>query len=166
MRATMETRLEPVGAGRRHAGCPSECGAIARGSARGLTLVEVCIALALTAMMCAGLYGVGMKARRFAETDRVVVEARALAKERLEEMRYAGRQNLGSTSCTYIATSTNATTRGYPVVVRPRLTWHAADGSVTQFVEAVYVEVHVDAVYHSPLYGRQTTDTYSMVIAE
>jgi len=116
--------------------------------------------------MCAGLYAVGMKARRFSENSRLVVEARALAKERMEELRYAGFLSLGSTGCVYIVASTNASTRGYPVMIRPRLVWHASDGSTTSFVSAVFAEAHVDAVYWSPLYEKQTTDTYSMVISE
>lgn len=129
----------------------------------GVTLLEVCVAMALTTLMCVGLYAVGLQARKFAEHSRVATEARSLAKQRLEEMISAGLANLVKPTCTLTAPITNQSSLGYTLVRRPRIVWHAADGSVVAASNAIYAEVHVDVTYIF-LTGRRTwvTDLLAM----
>ncbi len=129
----------------------------------GMTLVEVLIALALTVLLCAGLFRVGLKVSAYGEDNRSATEARYFAKERLEEMLATGRANLTSSS-TLLLSDTNISTRGYPIIRIPRVIWHAADKSVTGTSNAVYGELHVDVAYWSPLISHTVTDTFSTII--
>jgi type II secretory pathway pseudopilin PulG len=130
----------------------------------GISLIEVVIAMALAALICAGLFPVGLKARQFAENNRLATEARLLAKERLEEMISIGRLNLAKPSCTLIHASTNLSSQGYSIVRQPRIAWHSANQSVVAATAGVYVEAHVDVKYQSPLFKQTTTNTYSTII--
>jgi prepilin-type N-terminal cleavage/methylation domain-containing protein len=129
----------------------------------GMTLVEVLIALALSVLLCAGLFKVGLKTAVFGEDNRVATEARFYAKERLEEILATGRGNL-SDSCTLLLSDTNLSTRGYPIVRIPRIVWHTADKSITGTSNAIYGEVHVDVRYWSPLSSTTVTDSFSTII--
>lgn len=138
----------------------------AKSSRSGMTLVEVCVTMALTILMTLGLYAVGLQARKFAEHNRLATEARSLAKERLEEMVSVGMANLVKPTCMLIAADTNESSLGYVLVREPRIVWHTADGSVcaiSSAVYAAYAELHVDVTYNSPLKG-QLTDTYSTIV--
>ena len=130
----------------------------------GMTLVEVCVAMALTTLMSLGLYAVGLQARKFAEHNRLATEVRSLAKERLEEMISVGMANLAKPTCTLTATDTNTSSLGYVLVRQPRIAWHAADGSVVAASNGVYAELHVDVTYNSPMLKGQMTDTYSTIV--
>ena len=129
-----------------------------------MTLIEVLIAMAIAALICAGLFPVGLTVRRFAEHSRLASEARLLAKERLEEMISVGRLNLALPSCTLSMRSTNLSSQGYSIVQQPQIVWHAADRTVVDATAAVYAEAHVDVTYRSPLLKRPSTDTYSTII--
>ncbi len=130
----------------------------------GLTLIEVVVAIALIALMSVGLLGVGLRARRFSETDRLATEARALARERMEELVAIGRARLAQETCTLLNSDSTMSTFDRPIVRVPRLVWHAGDGSVVAAAAAAYAEVHVDVIYTSPLAGRAVTNTYSTLI--
>lgn len=132
----------------------------------GMTLVEVMVAIALVGLMCGGLFTLGLNVRSRSETNRIATEARALAKQRLEEMIGAGRANLAKSSCTLFNVDTNFSSLGYPVVRTPIVVWHSSGGAITTATDAVYAEVHVAVTYKSPSYKKNFTDTYSMVIAE
>jgi len=162
-------------AGIRVANRPDEDKKMKRGSQRlrlgepsgqraGMTLVEVCIAMALVALLCGGLYAVGLKARQFAEHNRLATEARSLAKERLEEMVSYGAANLAKPTCTLANSDTNHSSLGYDIVRQPVIVWHAADGSVVGSTNAVYAEARVNVTYTSPLIKRQRTDSFSMLV--
>jgi len=140
----------------------TEC--VAKGSRSGMTLVEVCVAMALTTLMSLGLYATGLQARKFAEHNRLATEVRSLAKERLEEMVSVGMANLAKPTCTLTAADTNESSLGYVLVREPRIAWHAADGSVVAVSNAVYAELHVDVTYNSPMLKGQGTDTYSTIV--
>lgn len=133
-------------------------------SRAGMTLVEVVISMGLVAVLCSGLYAVGLNARRFAEHNRLATEARSLAKERMEEMYAIGAANLIKPGCTLASSDTNTSSTGYAIVRRPRLVWHAADGSLASSELARYAEVHVDVAYQSPLVKRQVTNSYVMIV--
>jgi type II secretory pathway pseudopilin PulG len=132
----------------------------------GMTLVEVTIALALATMMCAGLYAVGVKSLKFAQNDRLSTEARATAKQRLEEIMATGRANLAQGGSFTLRSATNSSTLGYPMVIQPRIVWHTSDGTVTQSSAAAYAEVHIDVTYMSLHSKKNVTETYSMVLLE
>jgi len=129
-----------------------------------MTLVEVTIAMALTAMISGGLYAVGLEARKLTEHNRVATEARSLAKERLEEMISVGSLNLAKPTCMLANADTNQSLHGYTIVRQPRVVWHAVDGSVVATSNAVYAEVHVDVSYESRITKGQISDTYSTIL--
>ena len=118
----------------------------------------------MVVMMCAGLYAVVLKARQFADHNRLATEARSLAKEKLEEMFAVGAGNLAKPSCTLLSADTNLSSTGSSIVRRPRITWHAADGSTVSSSEASYAEVHVDVSYSSFLIKRPMTNSYSVIM--
>ncbi len=129
-----------------------------------MTLVEVVIALALSVLLCAGLFKVGLKASAYGENSRSATEARYFGKERLEEMIATGRINLGNPGASVLLSDTNLSTRGYPIIRMPRVIWHSAEKTVTGSSNAVYGEVHVDVAYWSPLHSTTVTDTFSTII--
>lgn len=139
------------------------------GSRAGVSLVEVAVAMALAGLLTAGLFTLGVSIQRQAEHTRIATEARSLGKEQLEEI-YAMRiANLLKPTCTVLNGLTNTSTifPEYTIVRTPRAVWHNGGGSVvTQAVDAVYAEVHVDVRYWSPLFKRDHTDTYTMLVAE
>jgi len=143
---------------------PWAYGRVRRNSRSGMTIVEVLVAGLLSGLLCAGLFAVGLSARKFAEHNRLSAEARSLAKERLEEMVSVGLDNLRQPSCLLRFPATNTATLGYAIERNPRLVWHGADGNIAAAEEAVYAEAHVDVTYYSPLLKKSTTDTYSTLI--
>lgn len=131
----------------------------------GFTLIEVTIAMALTTLMCVGLYGMGLSARRSAERNRLSTEARSFAKELLEEVVGIGRGNLAKPTCTLLQTSVvKSSGPGYLITRTPQAIWHAADGSVVAAPDADYAEVHITVSYPSPQIDRTLSDTYSMLL--
>jgi prepilin-type N-terminal cleavage/methylation domain-containing protein len=130
---------------------------------RGMTLIEVVIALALSVLLCAGLFQVGLKTYAYGENSRAATEARYYGKQRLEEMIATGRANLAASS-SLLLSDTNSGIEGYPIIRIPRVVWHTADRSVTGSSNAIYGEIHVDVAYWSPLYSTTVTDTFSTII--
>ena len=131
----------------------------------GIALTEVMIATALAAVMCSGLYAMGLAARRSAEHNRLLTEVRSFAKERLEEMIAAGKSNLAKPSCALLDESqlkSPLTDRSVKRV--PRVVWHAADASVVAPEDAAYAELHVAVYYQSLHSGKTLSETYSMLI--
>lgn len=133
-------------------------------NAAGMTLVEVCIAMALAAMLIGGLYAVGIKARQYAEHNRLANEARMLAKERMEELISYGANNLAKPTCTLMDTDTNFSSLGYRIVRQPQVVWHAANGTVASATNAAYAEILVQVSYDSPLTKTQRTESFSMIV--
>lgn len=130
----------------------------------GMSLIEVVVAMALTVLLCGGLFGIGLKARRFAEHGRVAIEARTLAKQKLEEIVGDGRINIAQPTYMLVAADTNVSSRGYPIVRRPYVIWHAADGATVGVSSGVYAEVHVDVSFWTPLYDHSVTNSFSMIV--
>jgi type II secretory pathway pseudopilin PulG len=130
----------------------------------GITLIEICMAIVTVAVLCGGLYATGIKARQFAEHNRIATEARSLAKERIEEMISYGGEELAKPSCTLSACNTNDSSLGYPIVRRPRLHWHAEDGQFASATNAAYAEVCVEVTYLSPLLRQPVTDSFSTIL--
>lgn len=128
-----------------------------------MTLVEVVIAMALVALLSAGLIGVSLTTRRFSEHNRLATEARTLAKDRIEDLVATRIDNLTAPGLTLLQTDTNESSRGYPIVRSARLVWHMADGSVTA-ATGTYAEVNIDVSFLSPLFDKTVTNTYSMLI--
>ncbi len=130
----------------------------------GMTLVEVMIAMFLLAIVAGGLYAVGIKSRQLAEQNRLATEARALAKERLEEIIALGFEGLTRPTCTLWHTDTNYSAQGHRIVRQPTAIWHAADGSIASPTNASYVEAHVAVRYLLPLTSKQQVDSYSTIV--
>lgn len=129
----------------------------------GMTLIEVCVALALTVFMTMGLFSAGLQVRRFSEHNRLATEARSLAMERIEEIIAVGRVNLAKDTLTLVNASATPSSLGYSIVRQPRVTWHAADGSVVAN-NGAYAEVSVNVSYTSPITGETVVDSYSTII--
>lgn len=129
----------------------------------GMTLVEVVIAMALVAMLSAGLIGLSLRTRKFSEHNRIATEARTLAKDRIEDLVATRIDNLTAPGLTLFRTDTNESSRGYPIVRSADVVWHAADGSVVAST-GTYAEVTVNVSFLSPLFNKTLTNTYSMLI--
>ena len=122
------------------------------------------MALAVIVLMSAGLFELGLKMRRFSEATRLDTESRAFAQDRLEQIVAAGRDGLSQSSTTLMNTDTNWSSRGYPVIRTVTVVWHAHDGTVATSTNDDYAEVHVDAIFTSPLSQKGKTNTYSMLL--
>lgn len=130
----------------------------------GFTMVEVSIAMALVVLMSAGLYAMGMQVRRSANRNRLATEARAFAKERLEEIVATGLENLAKPNVPLLEASQLTSATHYVITQTPRVVWHAADGSTVAAADADYAEVYVDVSYRSQHTSRTVTDTYAILI--
>jgi len=131
---------------------------------RGMTLVEVVIGLALTALMCIGIAAVGIRARRFGEHNRVAAEAQCVAKQRLEEIIAAGRVRLAQPTFTAPNTTTGLSSRGYTVICAPSVVWHDAFGQVVGVSSSAYAEVYVDVQFWSPLAEAMVTNRLAVLV--
>jgi hypothetical protein len=121
------------------------------------------IALVFATGICAGLYEVGWRARRYAEYSRVAAEARSRAKEQLEEFVSYNLSDLKKPGFQW-RTETNESSMGYPIVRSPRVIWHAGNQAVVGASSGVYAEVHVDVTFTSPLWKKMVTNTFSVII--
>jgi type II secretory pathway pseudopilin PulG len=140
---------------------------LSRAECQGMTLIEVVIATALALLLSIGLLAVGLRIQHLGEYSRCATEARALAKERLEEVISMGIDNLRSGSMTVLQSDTNSSLRGYPILRETRIVWHAGNGSIsTNPLNAAYAEVHADVIFWSTLNEKNTTNTYSMIVEE
>ena len=127
--------------------------------ARGLTLVEVMVAMALLSGICAGLYRVGWQARRYAEYARLANEARGLAKEKLEELVSHDLTELRASPSWWNADS-NSSHTGASVVRQAHVVWHDPPYGIG----ASYAEIHVDVAFRSPLWNAIMTNTFSTLV--
>jgi len=124
----------------------------AKRSRLGMSLIEVTVAMGLTALMCGGLYALGLNIRRVGEKYRLSTEAQSFAKERLEEIIAYGLDNIKLPSCTLLKTTTTKSSLGYTITRKPRIIWHAADQSVVDDpADAAYAEVHIEVTDTSPV---------------
>ncbi len=130
---------------------------------RGLTLVEMMVALTVLSGIGAGLFRVGWQARRYAEYARLATEARALGKEKLEEILSYDLEDFRASSYWW-STDTNASYTGAPIVRQARVVWHGGDQSVTGSASGAYAEIHVDIAFRSPLWDAMTTNTFSTLV--
>lgn len=130
----------------------------------GMTVVEVMVALLLTGLLCVGVIALTRQVRRAAEHNRCATEARALGKERLEEILALGRPGLMQTNTVLMRPDTNTTTTGFQVTRRTRVVWHAVNGAITTALDSAYAEVHVDVGFWSPLRNRSVSNTFSMLV--
>ena len=135
-----------------------------KGSCQGFTLVEVAIAMALVVLMSAGLYSMGLQVRRSANRNRLATEARAFAKERLEEIVALGLEDLAKPNSPLLEASQLTSAIHYVITQTPRVVWNAADGSSVAAADADYAEVYIDVSYRSQHTSRTITDTYSILI--
>ena len=129
-----------------------------------MTIIEVSIAMGVTALMCIGLFGIGVEIMRFGQYSRVATEARSLGKQRLEEMLAAGRTSLAQPSCTLLNADTNLSSLGYSIVRTPRVIWHDSDKSVVDVSSNDYAEVNVAVAFYSPTVKHTITNNFSMII--
>lgn len=116
----------------------AEHGGPGRGKS-GMTLIEVSIAMAMTVMMCAGLYRMATGITKSSQSARLETEARSYASGVLEELIAAGMENLAKPSYTAIQPSQYKGSLGDVAVLMdcaPRVVWHAADGAVVSEMDA------------------------------
>lgn len=131
----------------------------------GMTLIEMLLAMGITALMCGGLYTMGIMLRRSSEGTRIATEARAFAKERLEEIIALGLEDAAKSSCTLFETTLGKSSTGAVIQRTPSVVWHTYDGAVvTNASTADYAEVNVRVTYPTPLMGKMLTDTYSTIV--
>jgi len=134
-------------------------------SRSGMTLSEVMVSMTLVAMLAGGLMMMGMRARALVEHNRLVTEARSLAKERVEEMLSLGVGELLKPSCTVTNQDVMLSSQGHQIFRRPIIIWHAADFSiVTDPDDAAYLEAHVHVSFMSPNNHKMYTDGYGVIL--
>lgn len=125
--------------------------------------MEVLIAMLFASGLCLGLYQVGWQARRYSEYARLATEARAYAKEKLEEISSFPVDDLRN-SAYFLKVETNYSAIGAAIVRQPRFVWHDANGAVTNLTNAVYAEVHVDVMFRSQLWQALVTNSFSTIV--
>jgi|GEM_PF-1720880 len=130
----------------------------------GMTLIEVVMAIAIVVLLTGSLMVIGMKARQYTEHLRLAAEARILAKAKMEELVAYGASTFAMTGATFLVTTTNLSSRGYPIVRSPIVVWHSADGLVVSPTNAAYAEVHVTVSYPSPFSGNWHEDTLVTIL--
>lgn len=131
---------------------------------KGFTLLELITAMLLTVLLGVGLFELGWKARRWSEHARIATEARGVAKQKLEEMIGVGREGLAQPGCLLLGTTTYTGSLGRRFICRPRLIWHAEDGSVCDVSSNRYAELHLDVVFPSPLLKTSVTNSFPMIL--
>ena len=127
----------------------------------GFTLVEVLAASTFLTLMTVGLVACGLASIRTTQYMRVSTEARNLAKQRMELLVGAGRDQLQVATFEALLPQTNTVTLGHPVILRTRLFWHDSLGHLTVAESNEYAEIHVDVEYYEPYLRRTKTDTFS-----
>ncbi len=131
----------------------------------GISLVEVTVAMAITAFTCSGLYTMGLSLRRTSERSRIKTEACAYAKEALEEIISIGLANLAQPGCTLVQSTTEESSTGARLSRSVRVYWHDKNGTVvTTPDDEGYAEVHVTVTFPAPLSGAIQRNTYSTII--
>jgi prepilin-type N-terminal cleavage/methylation domain-containing protein len=129
----------------------------------GFTLVEVVIAVALVVMLAAGLYGTGSMVMRMTHFNRMALEARALGTQMIEEI--AARSIADIAIQVPFANRTNRLQYGEQVVRSVQVIGHdASHGVVTNLAKSAYLELHVRAVYVSPLTRSYVTNAFSTLV--
>lgn len=130
----------------------------------GMTLVEVMTAMALLTIVMGGLVACGSAAMRMADLIRLTTEARGLAKMRMEAVAGATRANLALSDYEVLRSVTNTSTIGDPIVVKTRIIWHTVLGTEGTAASNDYAEVHIEALYDSPLTHKPLVNTLSRLV--
>jgi hypothetical protein len=137
----------------------------------GMTLVEVCIGLAMLTLMTAGIYASGILVRRMVVLNSMHVQARALALEKLEEVSALTVEEILAAdpfpSQEFHVRAARITQPGQEreIVRTVDVVAHEASGTPsTNIWNNAYLEVHVYAAFDSPVTGRAATNTVSTVV--
>ena len=131
---------------------------------RGMTLVEVVIAMGLLAVVIAGLYACGLTVMKMRLYNSITSESRDLGIQKLEEVAAVGFDNIVKTNPA-TKTETNLLADKYPVVRQVDFTGHTKNRTVEPILtNSAYLEVHVLVSYYSPFSGRAVTDSYSTIV--
>jgi prepilin-type N-terminal cleavage/methylation domain-containing protein len=132
-------------------------------SRAAFTLVEVMIAMALLAILGAGLFATGSMVLRTTSFNRVSLEARALGIQRLEELTAQSIPNIAMQ--VPFPVLTNHLLFGEPVVRTINVVGHHANRTVnTNIAGSDYLECHVLVSYQSPLSGADVTNIFSSIV--
>jgi len=132
---------------------------------KGMTLVEVSIAMAVTVVLSAGLLAMGISSHRAGEHLRIETEARAYAMEAVEEIIAAGKASLAMPQFSYAKPATMLLPRTARLNRTVSVIWHDKTGAVVAAMDDLgYAEVHVQVSYLSPSRKRSITDTFSTIV--
>lgn len=132
-------------------------------SRAAFTLVEVMIAMALLAILAAGLFATGSMVLRTTSFNRVSLEARALGVQRLEELTAQSIPNIAMQ--VPFPVLTNRLLYGEAVVRAINVVGHHANRTVnTNLASSDYLECHVLVSYQSPLSGGTVTNIFSSIV--
>lgn len=131
----------------------------------GMTLIEMSISMAIIAVLSAGLYGMGTGVRRSGERLRIETEARAYAKEAVEEIIAAGKTNLSKPEFSASKPATMVLPRNAKLMRTVSVVWHDKIGAIVAGLDAEgYAEVHVKVRYLSPMGKTMISDSFSTII--
>jgi hypothetical protein len=135
-----------------------------QGKARGgFTLLEVCLAGALLCAVSVLMCLAGSSVVRMARFNKVSLTARTLAVRMMEEF-VSGRPHDKLELGRRVA-ATNYLQHGEEIVRTLQIIGHRTDRRVTTVPgESAYLEVHVRAVFRSPLTGKPVTQTASTLV--
>lgn len=133
----------------------------------GMTLVEVVIAMALFTMVCAGIYGAGISTLRLTQTNRIMTEAHAYAKQGIEFIITAGYDAIRGGAIPPATNIVDVATHSVTIIRTTEPVWHASDGTVVTNETGVadgYAEVYVHARFQVPGTDRMARTSISTVL--
>jgi prepilin-type N-terminal cleavage/methylation domain-containing protein len=134
------------------------------GSRRGMTLVEVMVAMGVVTLVVGGLYGSGIMARKVSLFNELSLQVNALVIQKLEEVVALSYEELFNQSADVMESQINSA-RGNKMYREVFTLAHQADGTVTtNMEESAYIEVHVRGIFVSPLNKEPETRSVSTLV--
>jgi hypothetical protein len=130
------------------------------------TLVEVCIAMGVLAMLAGVLFSTGVFVMRMVRFNMVAAEARVLGLQKFEEVVGGGAHNI--ILQTPFPVQTNLIQTIYPIYRTVDVIGHATNlTQVTDLMASDFLEVHVNVIFDSPMKGhRRITNSFSTLVLQ
>lgn len=133
----------------------------------GMTLVEVMITMAITVLVSGGIYAGGIAALRLAQTNRIMTEAHAFAKEGLEEIIASGYEKFRGGSIPNSTNFIDNASHNVTIIRSTDIILHAADKTVVTNATGVtggYAEVYVHASFNVPGTSRNVKTSITTIL--
>jgi len=142
-----------------------------RKSCHGMTLVEICITMALLTLLAAGIYGTTIMIRRIIVHNAMRLQACSLAVQRAEELTSMNMNEIIA-NVPFPQLVNNVRSGKITAGNQERQIYRTVDvvgldgpGTVrSNLVGSAYLEMHVHAAFASPVTGNMVTSTVSTLI--